>query len=303
MKKLNIKSYILLGDVMLKKYLSYLGIMVLASFSFYYTDKAADIVKRNDPIMKSIISNKNDYTIKSVSAFIEDDEVIPGINGLEVDVNKSYQNMKKINNYNTDMLVFDEVIPDISFIKEYDKYIVSGNNLKNQVALVFKINNLEYIDKLDEILIDKNVIATFFIDGSIISDNTDLITTLSNNGYEIENLGYDNTYSMDKFSWTNNLISSITKSDPKFCYTDYKSSEVIDLCSKYEMYTIKPTISISNYPFLTVKQNLSSGNIISFNTNLETIKELPSIITYIKQKGYDLVSLNDLINEKYYDEK
>jgi len=275
---------------------------MLACFSFYYTDKAVDIVKRNDPIMKNILENKDNYTITSVSADIDDDEIIPGLNGLEVNVNKSYQNMKKYNLYNADMYVFEEVVPNISFINEYDKYIIGGNKSKNQIALVFKITDASYLSSINSILLDKDIVATFFIDGNIVENYIDKVTELANNNHEIENLGYDLDYSLDKFLWTNNLISMITKNDPKFCYTDYKIDSILELCSKYNMYTIKPTISVSNYPFQTVKKNLENGNIISFNLNSDTIKELPSIISYIKQKGYDLVVLTDLLSEKRMEE-
>lgn len=288
---------------MLKNYLSYLGVLVLACFSFYYTDKAADIVKRNDPIMRNIVANSSSYNVESVSAYISGDEIIPGINGKEVNISKSYQNMKKYNSYNDSMYVFNEVTPNISSVNTFDKYIVSGNTLKNQVSLVFKATDNSYINTVNNILFNKNVVATFFIDGSVVENNTPEVLDLVSNGYEIENLGYDGKYSIEMFGWTNNLISSITNIDPKFCYTDYKVSEVIDLCSKYQMYTVKPTISVDNYPFSSVKNNLASGSIISFNLNNETIKELPSIISYIKQKGYDLVTLSELVNENLIEEK
>ena len=117
-------------------------------------------------------------------------------------------------------------------------------------------------------------------------------------------MGSDGKYTIEMFGWTNNLISSITNKDTKYCYTDYKNSDILDLCSKYHMYTIKPSISISsNYPFKTFKNNLESGKIISFNLNNQVLKELPVIISYIKQKGYDLVTLDELINEKFIAEK
>lgn len=288
---------------MLKKYISYLGVLVLACFSFYYTDRAVDIVKRNDPIMKSIVANSENFIIDPVSAIINGDELIVGMNGKKVNIDKSYENMKKINEYNESMLVFDEVIPDISLINEYDKYIVSGNTSKNEVALVFKVSDNYYVNNVSNILLDKNVLATFFMDGSMVEDNMNQVLELVDNGYEIENLGYDGSYTIEKIGWTNNLISSLTNDDTKFCYTDYKSSDIINLCSEYQMHTIKPTISVNNYPFTTVKNALENGSIISFNLNATTIKELPSIITYIKQKGYDIVTLEELINENYVDEK
>lgn len=288
---------------MAKKYISYLGVLVLACFSFYYTDRAVDIVKRNDPIMKSILAHSKDYTLDSVNATISNDEITSGRNGKKVNVDKSYQNMKKIDEYNESMLVFDEVIPDITLLNTFDKYIVGGNKDKNQVSLVFKIDDIYYVDTINQILLDKNVLATFFMDGDVVEKNMNQVLELVSNGYEIENLCYDGNYTLDRFGWTNNMISSLTNRDTKFCYTDYKNSNVLDLCSSYKMYTIKPTVSVSNYPFSTVKKELSSGSIISFNVNDATLKELPSIISYIKQKGFDLVTLEELIRENLVDEK
>lgn len=288
---------------MIKRYFSYLGVLVLACFSFYYTDKAADIVRDNDPIMKSIISEQDNYIINPVSAIIDDDEITSGINGKKVNIDKSYQNMKKLNEYNESMLVFDQIIPEINLLNTFDKYIVGGNKSKNEVALLFKIDDIYYVNTLNNILLDKNITATLFIDGSVVYDNMNLILDLVNNKYEIENLGYNGSYSEDYFSWTNNMISALTNEDTLFCYIDYKNSDILDLCKKYKMYTVKPTISVSNYPFSTVKKELSSGSIISFNLSDNTIKELPSIISYIKQKGYSFVSLKELISEELVDDK
>lgn len=288
---------------MLKKYTSYLGVLVLACFSFYYTDRAVDIVKRNDPIMKSILSNSDNYYVDPVSAIINGDELITGMNGKKVNVEESYKNMKKLDEYNESMLVFDEVIPDISLNSEFDKYIVSGNTAKNQVALVFKVSDSYYVEKVNNILVDKNVLATFFMDGAVVENNMEDVLELADNGYQIENLGYDGEYTIEKFGWTNNMISSLTNEDTKFCYTDYKSSNILELCSDYKMHTIKPTVSVNNYPFTTVKSELESGSIISFNLTEQTLKELPSIISYITQKGYELVTLSELINENLVEEK
>ena len=51
----------------------YLGIVALVLFSFYYTDQAVDIIKRNDPVMKNIQQDMESYKIESVSATILDD--------------------------------------------------------------------------------------------------------------------------------------------------------------------------------------------------------------------------------------
>lgn len=286
----------------MKKIISYIGILVLSMFSFYYTDKALEIVKSNDPIMKSILANKDKFLVNPVSASIDNDEIVPGINGMEINVDSSYREMKKYNSYNEDKYVFKELSPLLSFTNQYDKYIVGGNEIKNQLALVFKIVDISYMEDINNILIDKNVSGTFFIDGAVVENNISYILKLLDNN-EIENLGYNLEYSNDKIIYTNNMIESITRKSPKYCYTDYKNDNIINLCSKNNMYTIKPSISVLNYPFSTVKNNAKSGNIISFNVNSEVIKELPSIISYLCQKGYKLVTLDELISEKFEIEK
>ena len=168
---------------------------------------------------------------------------------------------------------------------------------------MFKVTDSYYMNTVSNILLDKNIAATFFIDGSVVENNMNQVLELVSNGNEIENLGYEGNYSLDKLGWTNNMISSLTNQNTMFCYTDYKNSQVLDLCGSYEMYTIKPTISVNHYPLTTVKNNLGNGDIISFNLNEKTLKELPSVISYIKQKGYSIVTLKELINENLVEEK
>lgn len=286
---------------MMKKSLSYLGVLVLACFSFFYTDKAVDIVKRNDPIMQTILENSENLTVDPINAVINEDEIITGLNGKKVNIDESYQNMKKANSYQESMLVFDEIIPEVSI--QYDKYVVKGNEMKNQVALIFKVDSTENLTEVSNILNEKNVLATFFMDGYFVQGNMDMVSELSKEEYTIENLGYNGTYSDDKLSWTNNMIEALTNQEANYCYTEYKDSEILDLCSSNKMYTIKPTINATNYPFLTVKKNLESGSIISFDLSDKMVKELPSIISYVTQKGYEIVTLEELISENYSNEK
>ena len=286
-----------------KRYASYLGVFVLVCFSFFYTEKAVDIIRENDPVMKQIEKEKGLYEIEPINAWVMEDEMSPGLNGRKVNVEKSFEAMKKINEYRSSMLVFDEVIPLIPMEAQYGKYIVQGNPSKSQVSLICKVEDMTYVDQLTDILKEKEVVATFFMDGLLVEENTSKVTELANNGYEIENLGYKGTYTVSKFDWTNNMITSLTRKNTNYCYTDYKDSNVLDLCSKKQKYTIIPTISTGSYPFLSVKKNLKNGSLISFNLNETTLKELPSIISYMKQKGYHIVTISEAISEKREDEK
>ncbi len=275
----------------------YLGVFVLLLFSFYYTDKAVEIVKRNDPVMKSILEVEEKYKVSSVSAIIDGDTIVPGLNGVEVDVDESYKKMKKVNGYYESMLTLKEVIPDDSVLRSYDKFIVKGNGYKSDVALVVKVNNANYLEKAYQIFLDKNATATFFMDGTIIEDKMNLIEKMAGDGFELENFGYNDTYQESMFSWTNNMLYSITNKEPLFCYSEYNNYDILKLCSRNEMYTIRPTLVVKSSPFYSVKSNLQEGSIISLSLTQETIKELPTILSYIKQKGYQLVTLEEVISE------
>lgn len=288
---------------MLKNITKYLGVIVLVLFSFYYTDKSVDIVKRNDPVMKEIIYNSDNFKIESVDAITIGDTIIPGMNGIEVNIDESYKRMKQVNGYYESMLMFSEVIPDESLLEQYDKFIVSGNPFRSDIALLVKVSNITNLEKIYKIFLDKNTLATFFIDGSVIENNMDLIYEMASDGFQLENYGYNDVYSEDNFRWTNNMIFSLTNLEPKFCYSEYRNYEVLDLCSKNKMYTVNPTLNVTNNPFYTVKNNLKEGNIISLNLTEETVKELPTIISYINQKGYNLVTLNEIVSEERSMEK
>ena len=97
----------------MKKKIEYILMLILFALSLIYTNSATNIIKKEDPIMKSIMKNKNAYKIESVNAKIENDTITPGVNGCEVDINKSYQNMKKINEYTDKMLKYKDLIPEI----------------------------------------------------------------------------------------------------------------------------------------------------------------------------------------------
>lgn len=282
---------------MFKNITKYLGVITLVLFSFYYTDKAVDIVRRNDPVMKEILANQEQYEIKSINAIIDGDTIVPGMNGIEVNVDESYKRMKQINGYYESMLMFSEVIPDESVLEQYDKFIVSGNPLRSDIALLVKVSNVTNLEKIYKIFLEKNTLATFFIDGNVIENNMDLVYEMASDGFQLENYGYNEVYSEDNFRWTNNMIFSITNLEPRFCYSEYRDYEVLNLCGQNKMYTVNPTLKVTNNPFYTIKNNLKEGSIISLNLTEETLKELPTIISYINQKGYNIVTLNQIISE------
>lgn len=132
----------------MNKYIKISSIFLLMIFSFYYTEKVAIYVQNNTPLKKEIISYKENNVVKYVNAEIIGDYIVPGINGLSVNVNKSYNKMKAYNVFNENYLVYDQVKPQISVLSFKDKIIHKGNVQKNGVSILTKENNnANYFDK------------------------------------------------------------------------------------------------------------------------------------------------------------
>ena len=201
----------------MKNILSYIGIFLLIIFSFIITDKVALVIKESDPLMEEIIENKDNHKIDADEAIITDNTIVPGINGCEIDVNASYENLKRLGSFNSNMLKYKTIYIENLLSKNYDKYVVSGNESKNNVSLIFKIynnTNQNNINKLVNILLDNNVNFTMFVDGMFLEDNIEYVQNLIDNNIEILNLGYNKKYDKDLINWNNSMLDQLNYNNP-----------------------------------------------------------------------------------------
>ena len=284
-----------------KPYLTVIGICLLTVFSFYYTNKLIEFSKSKDPIMIEIMKNKDDYNKLSIDALINNNYITPGSEGLEVDVDKSYTKMKKLGKYNDNLYVYDVVKPTISIKDNYNKFVINGNTTKKEVSLIFKVNDLKNIENINKILFNNNVSATFFIDGNIKDDDINILKILDESTTYFGNLGYNKKYSIKTIKYTNALLDRIDDDNHNYCYVEKDDINVLKTCSEVKMYTIKPMVVSNIFPFTYIKQNLENGKIFSLDTNSYTLKQLDLIIKYVRQKGYDFVTLEEILNEKIND--
>ena len=77
------KSFKKVGEALL--------VIIALLFSVYYTEKAIVILESNDPIMKEIKENKVNSEQKAINAKIVDNTIVPGYNGLEVNLEESFK--------------------------------------------------------------------------------------------------------------------------------------------------------------------------------------------------------------------
>lgn len=265
----------------MKKFFEIIGFISLVLFSFFYTDKIKSVIKDNDDLLKTI--KGIDFRIEPIDAVINDQSIIPGLSGREIDVDLSYQKMKKVGYFNDNLLVYKSIKPNISVFDNKDRYIEKGNPSKRMVGLVFKIKENTNIDDIISILNAKEIKATFFIDEVWFENNNAKIEYLISNNHIVGSLNSNNT------TWMDTIVKRVFNQKDTYCYNEFTEG-----CNN--SFIIKP-LEIKNNLLLNVKNNLDSGYILSFDVNDRVEKELPIIIDYIKSRGLELVNLETLLQE------
>ncbi len=264
----------------------YIGIIFLICFTFFYTEKIIDVSIMQDSIMIEIQDNKDKYFIEPKNAIIDEIFIIPGNVGKEVNINKSYKEMKRLGYYDESLLCFDEILPEVSIYNNLNKYVIKGNIYAKNVSLIFIIKNKKYFNSILDIINNKKIIGNFFVDNDFLNNNIDMIDTK----HEIYNYGNNGKYTNDNIIVSNNIINNKSGNKSLYCLFLEIDENSHKNCIHNKMLSINPSFlgNINN-----VKKHLDNGSIILINNTYE----LSNIIDYIKNKGYNIVPLSNLIVE------
>ncbi len=289
-------SYNEVGDSM-KKILQVIGLVSLICVSFIVTEKAVRVVKEGDQIMIEIKKREEVTKIEPTDAVVSGMTVIPGLSGSIIDVEKSYEKMKRYGNFLESLLEYKKITPSVSLSKNYDKYVISGNPKKNMVTLIFLVENDADVEPFIERLEKTNTKATFFLDGNWFEKNNAKVLELIEKGYEVGNLSYNRDYQDSSFVWMDTIIKKIGKQKQSYCYSEKENKDDLLICAMNKNHTIMPSIVIGNYPLKEIKEKLTAGSLIALPMSAKTLEELSSILHYIESKGYTITSLGEHIEE------
>lgn len=243
-------------------------------FSFYYTDKIALMVQNNNPIMQKINEVKETNDVDYVNAIIDDDKIIPGKNGLSINIEKSFSVMKSFGAFNSYYLVYDQKKPDVSLEDNKDKIIYSGNLTNKNISLIveYNENTISYLENnkiKSDVLVNK--------DNYMNINYLELINNDFNNYNEVE------------------IILNRSKLNNNLCLVSDKSN--LEFCKKRNKYLIDSDLILTNDNLISVKNSIKNGSIIivKSETSLDNLK---IIIDQAKFKGLNFVYLSKLISEE-----
>lgn len=257
----------------MKNLFKYIGICSILLFSFFYTEKVSNIAITNSDLVKEINENSSNYNVKAVSAEIDGDYIIPGLNGSNVNVLKSYNNMKMLDIFNSYYLVYDKILPDISLENNKDKIISSGNKNKNAISILIQ-DNKDILNYSKE----KNI---------KISRLITLDTYNKFSSYEQINNDIDNYENVEKLLNRNNINKNI-------CIIN---DNIKNICLEKEKYLVTSTKTLNNSNLSNIKSNIESGNIIYITDNV-SVTDYKILLRQIYYQDIDIIYLSELITEE-----
>lgn len=266
----------------MKKSYQIIGIITLIFFSFFCTEKTSLVIKNTNELMIQIKENIQQYEIDPVNAKINGNEIIPGINGAKVNIDKTYEEMKRLGYFNSNLIKYDTKKPCISLYDNYNKYVVSGNPQKKMISIIFVTNN-NNIDNLITFLNKSKIESTLFVNVKNANISNQKVTYLKNIGYDIGYYVNDNPYGVE-----------LSKS---YCLLSKKNNTYLNYCAQNKAISLYTKIIIKKNLLKEVKTLLKAGSLIYIEVNENTINELESTIIYIKSKGYKIKNLYNHLKE------
>jgi len=173
----------------------------------------------------------------------------------------------------------------------------------------------DILDTLDKY----NAKATFFIVGLWAEKYPDMVKLIDERGHTIANHGYSHAHMAqipeakikEEIERCTEVLEKITgkKTDLfRAPYGEY-NTETIKTASKLGYYTIQWDVDSLDWKksmtkediFRRVTQRVNYGSIILFHNDTSyTAEVLPSILEYLRNNGYECVSVSDLIYRENY---
>lgn len=169
-------------------YLEQMKMIRATENAFYWTASEADM---DDPLMLRIEQEAGKRRIPPIEPIIDRVwKLVPGYNGLEIDVKKTYA-LSRGDKNNKIYYVYREVFPTKQIDHLMPNPIYKGNPKKPMAALMINVAwGDEFIEPMLKTLDDEHVKATFFFDGKWLKSHIETAKEIQKRGHQLENHAY-----------------------------------------------------------------------------------------------------------------
>ncbi|GAA0445104.1 polysaccharide deacetylase family protein [Lentibacillus halophilus] len=282
-----------------------------------FSQTVSKVAKQEDALYQKIKRKRSSYEAEPENAVIHKVwKKMPGINGLKVNVSQSYEQMKEEGGFDETLLTYEQIPPEISMDDLPSAPIYRGHPEKNMVALLFNVSwGGKYIPSILTTLKETGVKATFFIEGKWAKTHSDYVKMIKEQGHSIGNHAYNhpdmarlsNEETGTQLTRTNEILKAITGDMPKWFAppSGSYSEQTVTAASKKGLNTILWTVDTIDWknPSLSVMMNRVMNNIhpgatVLMHPTPSVAKNLDPLIARIKDKGYKLGTIDELLNEE-----
>jgi len=270
----------------------------------------------NERLLQDIRNEAEKRKVKPIDARVDRVwKAIPGYNGLEVDIDRTYAANVSNDAGAPLKLIYKEVPPAVSLNDLGAQEVYRGNPNKKMVSFMINVAwGNEFIEPILKTLEQENVKATFFLDGSWLRNNPDLAKKIQTAGHELSNHAYNHpnmrNLSRDaqyqQITKTEGLLKSVLDVDdnrwfapPSGSYNSLTVSLAHSLGLRTVLWTIdtidwqKPPASVV---VSRIRSKLQPGALILMHPTASTRDALADLIKLIKSKGYQLGTVSDTLS-------
>lgn len=244
-------------------------------------------------------------------------KTVPGYNGVKVDIEASYNIMKKSGKFDEKKLIYKQVTPK-NHLSDLDPApIYRAHPEKPVVSFLVNVAwGNEYLQDMLSTLKENDVKATFFLEGRWAKNNPDLVKMIEEGGHEIGNHSYSHPEmkslsaeaSKVEMQKTNEIIEAVTKTKvkprwfapPSGSYRD----ETVKIADSLGMGTIMWSVDTIDWqkpsPEVLTTRVLSKihpGAFVLMHPTASSAKSLETLIKEIRKKNLHIVTVTEAVEE------
>ncbi len=240
----------------------------------------------------------------------------PGYNGIDLDIDASYKQMKKTGTFDDDKLVWKQLKPSKHLEDLPPSPVYRGNPEKPMAAFIINVAwGNEYIPDMLETLKKHQVYATFFLEGRWVKNNPKLARMIVEAGHEVGNHSYSHpdmkslqtSKVRDELKRTNDIIEVTTGEKVKWFAPPSGSyrDEVVEIADEMDMRTIMWSVDTIDWqkpsPDVLIDRvmgKMHKGAIVLMHPTASTANALNALIVQVKEKELRLGTVSSLMKEE-----
>ncbi len=273
-----------------------------------------------EKVNEIVAARLGEWLLSPVDAHFDahSNSVVPELWGYTVD---TAETVDRIMEAPEGTAVLPVLVPQLPAIKmdDYPAAVISrGNPLKKEIAFMINVAwGTEFIVPMLEVLQYEEALGSFFVVGRWAYQEEDMAREIAERGHLIANHGHTDAVVYSELSAedcrrglveVNDYIEQVTGKKPRY-FTPHKGEYnrlVLEVASREGMRTLLWSIDTVDWMEPGVEKmksrvldNLHGGAIVLMHPTRDTVIFLRETIPLIKSRGFDIVTVEQLLNPDY----